>query len=89
MTGIISVDKVKGKIYQIRGKNVMLDKDSAELYDVETKQLTRQIRRNLERFPSDFMFRLTKSEFLRCQIGTSKKNGRGGRRYLPYAFVDK
>ena len=85
----LSAGVIKSKIYQLRGKNVMLDKDIAELYSVETKSLTRQVRRNLDRFPSDFMFRLTKDEFLRCQIGTSKIEGRGGRRYLPYAFTEQ
>ncbi len=63
----------------------MLDSDLAVLYGVETKQLTRQVRRNINRFPDDFMFRLTKEDFLRCQIGTSKS---GGRRYPPYAFTE-
>ena len=63
----------------------MLDSELAVLYGVETKQLTRQVRRNIDRFPDDFMFQLTKEEFLRCQFGTSKS---GGRRYLPYAFTE-
>ena len=86
MTRSVKVEKIESKIFQIRGKKVMLDKDLAEFYDIETKQLTRQVRRNIKRFPEDFMFRLTKEEFLRCQIGTSK---RGGRRYLPYAFTEQ
>ncbi len=67
----------------------MLDSDLAELYGVETKQLKRQVNRNLERFPDDFMFELTEKEFesLRCQIGTSKI-GRGGTRYTPMAFTE-
>ena len=62
------------KIYMIRGQKVMLDSDLAELYDVETKQLKRQVNRNIERFPADFMFELTDLEFqsLRSQIATSK-----------------
>ncbi|MGB2662108.1 MAG: ORF6N domain-containing protein [Candidatus Omnitrophota bacterium] len=88
MKGVISADKIKGKIYQIRGRNVMLDKDLAELYGVETKQLTRQVRRNIDRFPNDFMFLLTKKEVtnLRCQFGTSSW---GGMRYVPYAFTEQ
>ena len=88
-------EKIENKIFQIRGKKVMLDKDLAELYDVETKRLTRQVRRNINRFPEDFMFRLTKDEFLRCQIGTSNlrsqtvTSSRGGRRYVPYAFTEQ
>mgnify|MGYP000933699609 FL=1 len=69
------------KIYMIREQKVMLDNDLAELYGVETKQLKRQVNRNIERFPEDFMFELTEKEFesLRCQFGTSKI-GRGGTR---------
>jgi hypothetical protein len=74
----------------IRGEKVMLDEDLAELYGVETSQLTRQVRRNRERFPDDFMFQLTQDEFdaLRRQTGTST-GGRGGRRYRPYAFSEQ
>ena len=64
----------------------MLDADLAELYGVETKYLTRQVRSNISRFPQDFMFRLNKEEFLRCKFVTSN---RGGRRYLPYAFTEQ
>jgi hypothetical protein len=68
----------------------MLDHDLALLYGVETKVLNRAVKRNLQRFPLDFMFQLTPEEadVLRCQIGTSKK-GRGGRRYLPYVFTEQ
>lgn len=83
---LIPAERIETKILLIRGQKVMLDEDLSELYGVETKQLTRQVRRNMERFPEDFMFRLTKEEFLRCQFGTSK---RGGRRYLPYAFTEQ
>ena len=86
MVRISVVEDVERRIYQIRGKKVMFDSDLAELYGVETKSLTRQVRRNVERFPEDFMFRLTKDEFLRCQIGTSSY---GGRRYLPYVFTQE
>lgn len=65
----------------------MLDHDLAELYGVETAQLKRAVRRNVERFEGDdFMFELTTTEFLRCQIGTS--NVRGGTRYMPFAFTE-
>lgn len=79
---------ITNKIYLIREQKVMLDEDLAELYKVETKQLKRQIRRNIERFPEDFMFELTKSEFenLRSQFGTSKW---GGTRYAPYVFTEQ
>jgi len=87
------VTQIKNLIYEIRGLKVMLDSDLAELYEVETKQLNRTVKRNIERFPSDFMFQLTASEFetLRCQIGTSKQDEekRGGRQYLPYVFTEQ
>ncbi len=86
MSEMVSTQKVENKIYMIRGKRVMLDRDLAELYGVQTKQLTRQVRRNVKRFPSDFMSQLTETEFLRCQIGTSKQ---GGRRYRPYVFTEQ
>ena len=75
------------KIYEIRGQKVMLDSDLAELYGVQTKRLSEQIKRNLERFPEDFMFSLTEDEWasLRSQFATSK-DGRGGRTYLPKVF---
>ena len=78
---------VVSKTYQIRGKRVMLDRDLAEMYGVETKRLIEQVNRNALRFPPEFMFRLTNEEFdvLRSQFATSK---RGGRRYAPYAFTE-
>ena len=79
---------IQSKIYEIRGQKVMLDFDLAILYETETKRLKEAIRRNIDRFPSDFMFEITKSEFeiLRTQIATSK---RGGVRYLPFAFTEQ
>ena len=79
---------IQNKIYEIRGQKVMLDFDLAEMYDVETKVLNQAIKRNANRFPSDFMFTLTQKEFqsLRSQIVTSKK---GGTRYLPSAFTEQ
>lgn len=81
---------VEQSIYLIRGHKVMLDEDLARLYGVETGALIRAVQRNSARFPSDFMFQLSEQEVtaLRCQIGISKK-GRGGRRYLPYAFTEQ
>ena len=74
---------IRSKIYEIRGEKVMLDFDLAEMYGVETKVLKQAVRRNIGRFPTDFMFELTKDEFefLRSQFVTSK--GRGGTRYMP------
>lgn len=86
MKDLISAETIENKILQFRGRKVMLDSDLARLYGVETKYLTRQVRRNIKRFPEDFMFRLTSDEFLRCQNVTSK---RGGRRYFPYAFTEQ
>jgi hypothetical protein len=77
------------RIYTIRGQKVMLDSDLAELYGVTTSALNRQVKRNIDRFPADFMMKLTEDEFqsLKCQIGISNK-GRGGRRKLPYVFTE-
>ncbi|NQY09465.1 MAG: ORF6N domain-containing protein [Flavobacteriales bacterium] len=77
------------KIYEIRGERVMLDRDLAELYGVETKYLKRQVRRNKLRFPEDFMFELTIKELenWRSQFGTSNSD-KMGLRYLPYAFTE-
>jgi len=85
---IISANNVKNKIYQVRGRNVMLDKDLAELYGVPTSRLNEQVKRNLKRFPEDFMFPLTRKEVtnLKSQFATSSW---GGRRYVPYAFTEQ
>jgi phage regulator Rha-like protein len=82
-------DTLVNKIYFIRGQKVMIDRDLAELYGVETKQLKRQVNRNIERFPADFMFELTKEEYLvlRCQTGTLKQGGHA--KFLPYAFTEQ
>lgn len=80
---------IEAMIYFIRGQKVMLDSDLANLYEVETSQLNRQVRRNLKRFPADFMFELTSEEHqsLICQIGISKR-GRGGRQKRPLVFSE-
>ena len=86
---------IQNKIYEVRGQKVMLDFDLAELYGSETKRLKEAVRRNLKRFPSDFMFELTKEEEeynvlkdrLRAQIASSNK--RGGTRYMPFAFTEQ
>jgi len=79
---------ITSKIYLVRDKKVMLDEDLAELYGVETRRLNEQVKRNIGRFPEDFMFQLTKEEFdiLIFQIGASNW---GGRRKLPYAFTEQ
>ncbi|MDP1801361.1 MAG: ORF6N domain-containing protein [Bacteroidota bacterium] len=80
---------IVNKIYFFRKQKVMLDSDLAELYQVETKRLKEQVKRNIERFPQQYMFELTEGEFeiLRSQIATSKE-GRGGTRYLPMVFTE-
>lgn len=85
---LIPRERIADKIYLIRGKKVMIDSDLAKLYQVETKQLKRAVRRNIERFPQDFMFALVKEESLslRSQIGTLEK-GRHAK-YLAYAFTE-
>ncbi len=85
---IIADETIINKIYLIRGKKVMLDKDLAEMYGVKTKRLKETVKRNAERFPKDFMFTLTQKEFqhLRSQIATSSW---GGIRYLPTAFTEQ
>ena len=90
MKTLVPIELIASKIYLIRGIKVMLDRDLAELYGVETGALNRAVKRNAERFPEDFMFQLTgeEAELLRCQTGISKP-GRGGRRYLPYAFSEQ
>lgn len=85
---LVPQEVIEGKILLIRNKKVMLDKDLAKLYEVETKYLKQQVNRNIERFPDDFMFQLTRNEFnnLRSQIATSSW---GGTRYLPYVFTEQ
>jgi len=87
---IIPDEIVMNKIYVIRGQKVMLDRDLAILYGVETKQLKRQVNRNIERFPKDFMFEMTKDEFenWRSQFGTSNSSDKMGLRYAPYVFTE-
>ena len=81
-------DSIESRIFTIRGKQVMIDRDLAELYGVETKHLNRQVARNITRFPEDFMFQLTDEEFsiLKCQIVTSRW---GGDRRIPHAFTEQ
>jgi len=86
---LIPLERIQGAILQLRGERIMLDSDLARLYGVETKVLTRAVRRNIERFPADFMFRLSNDEFenLRRHFGTSSQWG--GRRTPPYAFTEQ
>ena len=86
--GVIPIEQIESKIFLVRNQKVMLDADLADLYNVPTRRLNEQVKRNIDRFPEDFMFQLSKPEYesLRSQIAISK---RGGRRYLPYAFTEQ
>lgn len=81
-------EEIDERIYKVRGIQVMIDRDLAELYGVETKQLNRAVKRNIERFPEDFMFQLTLEECSRCQIGTLNIKQGHNIKYLPYAFTE-
>ena len=87
---LVQPEQIEQAILLIRGQRVMLDRDLAALYGVETKHLNRAVQRNLDRFPADFTFQLTRdeTEALRCQFVTSNV-GRGGRRYLPFVFTQE
>ncbi len=88
MSNLVPIERIENKIYLIRGQKVMLDSDLAALYQVPTSRLNEQVKRNLDRFPGDFMFRLTEKEFyaLMSQNAISK---RGGRRKMPYVFAEQ
>ena len=87
MISVINAEAIEQKIYLIRGLKVMLDSDLAELYGVEVKQLKRQVRRNIDRFPADFMFQLSQDDrdSLRRHFGTLKRGQHA--KYLPYVFT--
>jgi hypothetical protein len=89
-THLIPNERIIQSIFVVRGQKIMIDSDLAELYGVETKVLNQSVKRNLDRFPKDFMFQLTAEEtdFLRSQIVTSNE-GRGGRRYNPMVFTEQ
>ncbi|MBF0106385.1 MAG: ORF6N domain-containing protein [Deltaproteobacteria bacterium] len=98
MTNLVPAEHIENSIFIVRGHKVMLDSVLALLYEVKTKELNKAFKRNKERFPEDFVFRLTaqEAESLRFQIGTSNNKsqldpikGRGGRRYLPYVFTEQ
>lgn len=96
------IRSIQNRIYEIRGERVMLDRDLATLYETETKALNLAVKRNIKRFPPDFMFQLTKEEFegIRSQVDAAEKGqglrlqnetskGWGGTRYMPYAFTEQ
>jgi len=89
MKELLPVEIIERKIYLIRAHKVLLDSDLAELYGVEVKQLKRQVRRNINRFPEDFMFQLQKEEYesLRSHFGTLKRGEHA--KYFPYAFTEQ
>ena len=99
MADLVPIERIESLIFLLRGHKVMLDADLAELYGVETKALNQAVKRNLDRFPEDFMFRLTPQEVenLRFHFGTSSlrsqfvtsKSGRGGRRHPPYVLTEQ
>ena len=90
MSDIISVEAIAGKIYLIRGTKIMLDRDLATLYGVETKVLKQAVRRNIKRFPTDFMFELTKEELKNWRSQFVTSNGiKMGLRHLPMAFTEQ
>ena len=88
-SSLIPADRIAHMIILLRGQKVMLDADLAQMYGVEVKQLKRQARRNIDRFPQDFMFELSSEEYrlLRCQSGTLKRGAHS--KYLPYAFTEQ
>lgn len=90
MNSLIPVEAIADKIYFVRGHKVLMDRDLAGLYGVETGQLKRAVRRNIGRFPSDFMFELSKEELenWRCQFGTSNSD-KMGLRHRPMAFTEQ
>ena len=83
----ITIDSIKSKIYEIRGQRVMLDRDLAELYQVETRVLNQAVKRNLQRFPKDFMFQLSEEEWMSSQIVTTSAKKRP-KVALPFAFTE-
>jgi len=82
-------ERIERRILLIRGQKVMLDADLAELYEVQTKELNLAVRRNLDRFPDDFMFQLSALEFRNLRLQSVTSNSWGGRRYRPYAFTEQ
>ena len=82
------LELIQSKIYEIRGQKVMLDRDLAELYQVETRVLNQAVKRNIDRFPEDFMFRLTKEECLRSQIVILNMEQGKHLKYMPNAFTE-
>jgi hypothetical protein len=89
LPGVVPAKRIARSILVIRNRKVLLDADLAALYGVRTKALVQAVKRNPERFPEDFMFRLTSDEFDRLRSRTVTSKNRGGRRYPPYAFTEQ
>ena len=85
----VSEEIIKSKIYIVRGQKVMLDFDLAELYGYETRSFNQQVKRNIEKFPDDFMFQLTKDELGKIMMSQFVISSWGGNRKLPYAFTEQ
>lgn len=86
---LIPASAIQQRILVVRERQVVLDEDLTELYGVETRRLIEQVKRNVERFPADFMFQLTKDEAAALRSQTATPGGRGGRRYAPYVFTEQ
>jgi hypothetical protein len=86
---LIPAPAIQKRILVVRERQVMLDEDLAELYGVETRRLIEQVKRNIDRFPDDFMFQLTREEAAALRSQTATSTGRGGRRYAPYVFTEQ
>lgn len=86
---IVSESKIEGAIFLVRGHKVLIDADLAALYGVETRSLVQAVKRNIQRFPPDFMFQLSKEEFEALRSQTVISKGKGGRRYNPYVFTEQ
>jgi len=86
---LVAVPAVQKRILLVRERHVMLDEDLADLYGVETRRLIEQVERNIDRFPPDFMFQLTKDEAAALRSQSATPSGRGGRRYAPYVFTEQ
>jgi hypothetical protein len=86
---VVPASVIQKRILVVRGRQVMLDEDLAELYGVETRRLIEQVKRNIDRFPPDFMFQLSKDEAAALRSQTATSGGRGGRRYAPYVFTEQ
>jgi len=89
MNNLIKIDEIQRRIFAIRGKQLMLDRDLAQIYRVETKNLNLAVKRNIERFPENFRFQITEDEYENLRFQNATSSSHGGRRYLPYVFSEQ